>query len=388
MRASALGFVLALTASLVPVAARATDQPIAGTRLVLQRSAMGEKLSFVSRDPAALFPVIGGPDDPATGTPGGLTIDLFSANEGTASLAVPGGSGWTVRDATVDLFRFRNPDAPAGTSVVKVVVLKQGRVVRVIAKSAGLPLATTQGQVGIRLTTGSARNCALFDAATVRRDEVGRFVARAALASALADCTDASLGGPTTPTSTTTSSTTSLACEATPFCTGNCSPGGVCAPTPSLDGCYCALPSSPCGETAPVCNGTCPAGDTCAAFAGYPLGTCGCIPSGDTACGGPFPACGGACPTGTTCVAGFLPPIAGGGGLCTCGLPGACGAGGSECPPGAACGFIPPTALCLPVLCTGGTPYPTCGDPCAGGLWVCQPFSVGGAFTGCDCAPP
>src|SRR5690348_12884915 len=77
MRALPLAFLLTLagTASL----AHAVDQPIAATKLLLKRSPSGKQtLTFVSKDPAFLFPTIGSADDPATGTPGGATIELFS----------------------------------------------------------------------------------------------------------------------------------------------------------------------------------------------------------------------------------------------------------------------------------------------------------------------
>src|SRR5262249_35644851 len=66
------GVALGLVAASVSAAA---DRGIAGTKLVLQRSAAGhEKLVFVSKDPGLLFPAIGSADDPS-GLPGGAEID-------------------------------------------------------------------------------------------------------------------------------------------------------------------------------------------------------------------------------------------------------------------------------------------------------------------------
>jgi hypothetical protein len=372
-RRASLGTLLLALAVALP--AHAVDRPVDGTRLVLQRWGTGERLVFVSRDPTFLFPAPGGADDPAVGTPGGATVELFSAAEGGAVLAIPPGAGnpgWRVREGGWPLFRFTNREAPGGISPVKVAVLRSGRTLKVVARSVGLPLAGPQGAVGVRVTTGSLRSCALFDAGTVRRDQAGRFSARGAVAAALADCDDASLGAVYT-------------CEsgAFPACGGTCPPDAVCGPTGSLDGCACISSSTPCGGTAPVCNGSCPEGEQCASFAGYPLPSCGCIPEEESPCGGPFPVCGGACPTGLGCNPVMLPLDS----FCTCTPTGPCGGGGGECQPGLACALTPSGDICLPVLCTAGPSYPTCGAACGGGLWTCQPFTVS-SFTGCVCAPP
>src|SRR5439155_1233389 len=82
-----------------------------------------------------------------------------------------------------------------------------------------------QHAVGVRLTVGSWRTCALFDAATVVQDRPGRFVAKEARASRLSDCSDASLGGTATtttlpageePTTTTTTSPTATSTTTVP----------------------------------------------------------------------------------------------------------------------------------------------------------------------------
>lgn len=71
MRPAHVLLAIVLAWSMMPGAAAAVDQPIDGVRLRIVRSGTGEKLVFVSRDPDALFPAIGGPDDPGTGSPGG-----------------------------------------------------------------------------------------------------------------------------------------------------------------------------------------------------------------------------------------------------------------------------------------------------------------------------
>ena len=49
--------------------ARGADQPISAAKLLLIRSGSVEKLVFVSKDPAFLFPAVASQDDPGTGTP-------------------------------------------------------------------------------------------------------------------------------------------------------------------------------------------------------------------------------------------------------------------------------------------------------------------------------
>jgi hypothetical protein len=78
---------------------------------------------------------------------------------------------------------------------VKVAVIKQGKVLKVVSKDAGLPLAGAQGSVGIRVQTGLTRNCAFFGPSTIIKDEANKFIAKHALASAISDCADSTLLG-------------------------------------------------------------------------------------------------------------------------------------------------------------------------------------------------
>jgi hypothetical protein len=269
-----------LVSLLVAESAAALDRPIAAAKLVLKRAPTRDTLAFVSRDPGFLFPPIGGADDPATGTPGGLSVELFSGTGETALLPAPGGlgkPGWLVASGPTSQFRFQNALAPGGVSVIRLALLKQGRVLKVTSRIVGLALAGPQGSVGIRITTGTRRSCALFDPATIKRDEAGRFVARNAVAAAIADCSNASLGG-APPTTTTTTSTTLPGCSVDPF--------------------------------APACVGVCPSGEQCVGGFGAGLGIeCGCIPDDATPClESGYPACGGACTGGRVCQAFHLLP--------------------------------------------------------------------------------
>jgi hypothetical protein len=126
-------------------------------------------------------------------------VDLISPVEPLGvSLVAPAGIGnlgWSTTSGAIPAHRFRNGAAPNALSSFKVVVLKQGRVLKVLGRSTGLALAGPQGSVGVRVVTGSLRSCARFDASTLRRDEAGRLVGRAAAAAGVADCSNTALGG-------------------------------------------------------------------------------------------------------------------------------------------------------------------------------------------------
>lgn len=353
--------------------ATAVDQPISGAKLAITKVGTRESLVFVSRDPSFLFPPIGGTDDPGTG---GALVELFSQGEGMASLSIPsavGSIGWTTAAAAISRYKFANRYAPAGISPVRTALLRQGKVLKVVSKGTGLPMLLAQGTVGIRITTGSLRSCALFGPATIRRDVSGRFRAVQAPANAISDCSDASLGG-------------ASGCEASPFptCGGPCSGDGVC--TATFSGCQCISPSSPCGGTAPACSGTCPTGETCYAVGPGPFPGCVCLPEGSTPCGAPGPpVCGGECPSGTVCRPAYSAPIFGSQLGCTCSAPGGCGAGGLDCPNGFVCTAAPGLTFCAPLGCGGSPAYPACGaGTCVEGA-SCNAITDGGSFEACVC---
>ena len=173
---------------------RALDRSIGAVKLSLTRSSSGaERLTFASRDANVLFPALGGADDPS-GV--GATITLVSPLEPPVSLLIPqgvGSPGWRLTDRTLDAYKFSNGAAPGGPSVVRRVTLREQRGLKIVAREVGLALAAAQGSVGIRITTGSLRSCALFDGSSIVVDKPGRFVARGAIATG-ADCGDFSLG--------------------------------------------------------------------------------------------------------------------------------------------------------------------------------------------------
>ena len=355
------------------VVTRAADHPVSARKLTIRHTAGGQhKLSFLTKDPTVPFPALGGPDDPMTGDPGGATIELFTELQGVGTLDVPAAVGWFVRDRAPVAFKFLNKLAPGGISPVSSLLLKNGRAIRLRAADTGLPPGAL-GRVGVRITLGSIRVCALFDDGVTRRDDGRVFIARNATADGLADCSNASLGGPT-------------CAEAgdAPTCGGTCPPGSACGAL-DLSTCACIAADQPCGDTAPVCNGDCPLGSSCGNVGGFPLPGCGCVPAQTTACG-VSETCGGSCPGGTSCFPNGITLPIGSFSWCEC-LSGppvdACGG----CPPGFHCVILPGTpvqSLCVPLeTCDGPSGFPTCGGPCSTG--TCQ--AVGSSVGFCACVP-
>jgi len=318
-----LGIGIAVLAVIAPglvTSAPALDQPISAVKLSLSRSSSGkEKLVFVSKDPAFLFPALGSADEPGTGSPGGALLELGSLAQPVApALVIPPGvgkPGWRSKDAKADVHKYANSDAPLGPSPVKALTLKQGKSIKVVAKAAGLDLSGAQGAVGIRLVTGSLRNCAFFDASTIRHDEAGRFDARMAAATALVDCTVMVGGAPTT-TTTTSSTTTTLVFApciggaGSPACDGSCaSQDEHCAQTLDLrttvNGCSCYPPGvTPCvASSYPTCGGACSGDGVCQAFKVEGGTVCGCVAPGSVCRGIDFSCEAGVCPPGGACTA-------------------------------------------------------------------------------------
>jgi hypothetical protein len=335
----------------------ALDQPVSARKLILRHTASGqEKISLLIKDPAILFPPIGSADDPATGTPGGATIELFSELQGQSTIIVPGAVGWFSRDGSPALYKFVNKLAPEGVSTVSSLLVKNGKAIRLRGAATGFDGTGKLGRIGVRITMGSLRTCALFDDTTVKRDEGRVYMARDAASEGLADCSNGSLGGPSCTDGTG------------PTCGGTCPAGSQCG-SPDLTSCECIPAAQPCGGTAPVCNGECPTGTVCGNVGGLPYSQCDCIPEGGTtACGDAnAPTCGGDCPTGLGCLGVTLSvgPVT----LtdCECLLgsppPDPCAACGS----GSTCLSLPGVGPVCLSLCTGGLGAPLCGGTCQGG---------------------
>lgn len=316
--------------------ARALDAPISGATLTLRwNSNLEGRLVFVSKDPTFLFPAIGSSDDPGTGSPAGAFVWLFPGSPWAVagSVHAPGGPGWTSQSGRVDVHRWSNPDAPAGPSPIRSIVMKRGRTLKVVSKIVPMTKTPPVGRLAIRIDIGSLRNCAVFEAETIRRDEPFRFTARRAARPIATDC-DTAIDGTTTTTiasgSTTTTTFPLPSCAAAadyPVCGGACPPGEMCGPnalfTNGLDfQCACfpqgAIPCAVSGYS--ICGGACLDGNVCQAFnlqvGGGSVTTCACV-SPTSTCGPPPPAtCGGvgACPPGQVCFGTTTPTL-----LCGCG---------------------------------------------------------------------
>ncbi len=303
--------------------AAAAHHPLDDASLTITRSRAGKmKLTFVAKDPAFLFPAIGSADDPGTGTPGGLTLQIASTAQPSAvTITAPPGvgkPGWRAKDGSRDAHVYTNPDAGPGPLPIETVVLKQGSSIKVVARFVLLNIAGPQGTVGVRLTTGTHQHCAWFDATTIRKDEANYFKAKGSFAGARTDCLNL-LPLPPTTTSTSTTTTTSLTtsptiafppCGTYPLCGGTCGPGEYCLEmidflVPGAWACECIPPDvEPCrADDFPTCDGQCSNGGVCQAIDNHGTLLCGCVSPTGT-CGGTTGACSaGPCPAGSVCTA-------------------------------------------------------------------------------------
>lgn len=207
-RSSAHRCVASVLLALLGIArlAHALDVPLQGDRLVVRRQPNGkERLTFVGSGGAVVLPLPGSAADPATSSLSGAFVDVVSTGASPVGAfvapwgpAVKPAPGWTWAGSGAAL-TYANKGAPAGESVLRALVLKRGNRIKVDARQAGLRLAGSEGTVGVRVTIGKGtpgeiRYCSQFGPAEVVRDEAGTYVARGAAATALADCSDASLG--------------------------------------------------------------------------------------------------------------------------------------------------------------------------------------------------
>src|SRR5262249_7043278 len=145
------------------------DQPIDGVKLKIQRSGEKQKLLWVARSRTPL--AAGTPVDPSVT---GATLELLSPSGGSVSMALPA-AGWSVGSGGA---KFKNRDAPGGSSPVRAAVLRQGRSIKVVARSTGFALDTPLVGVGLRLVSGTLATCSYFHVGTVVTDVPGRFEAR------------------------------------------------------------------------------------------------------------------------------------------------------------------------------------------------------------------
>ncbi len=317
MRPRAVSPLVCAVAVLVASVAHAADQPISGDLLKIKSSGGRAQIVFKSKDAGFLFP--GAADAPSTN---GAVVEIIPATVGPVSMTLPAGvgkPGWSIKTTGIPYYKFGNSDAPDGISAVNSALIKEGKQITLVARQ-GFSGSGVMRAVAVRITVGTIRYCAFFDAGSVKRDRVQDFLAKKAPAPAIADCSDASLGVPN--------------CNVgpAPTCGGHCAGDGVC--TANGGTCRCVSPSDSCGGTFPTCNGVCPVGEEC--FAGATFTGCGCLPVGSTSCGGTTPpACGGSCIPGEACESAS--------GQCGCFPNGIC-----DCPPGHSCELHPPAFFCVP----------------------------------------
>src|SRR6185503_18023101 len=134
-------------------------------------------------------------------------------------------------------YRYRAASGP-----VRVAVIRNGRMVRMTARASGISLdEASQGTIGVQLSAGTQRYCAVFGG-SVRVDRPGRFSARRAP-------TPGACPGPS-PTTTSSTSTTSTSSTTTTTVSALC--GNL-----TIEGAeQCDPPLSDCGAGA-LCNADC-----------------------------------------------------------------------------------------------------------------------------------
>lgn len=192
---------------------RAVDQPIDAERLLLRVSASGnERLVLVARDRDV---ALDAPDDGVASS-----LELFSHSTGehvVLPFGPPEDGGWSERAGgrRGPVLRFRVPIAKAERRAkrntaagVVLLVHRLNRHLELMANRIGLSPDVAHTGVGVRLTVGETRLCALFDVSTIRRARPGFVSAVGASTAGLPDCSDASLAGPAAPTTTSSTTTT------------------------------------------------------------------------------------------------------------------------------------------------------------------------------------
>jgi hypothetical protein len=137
------------------------------------------KIKFLTRD-AIPLPAPRSFDDPSVA---GMTVEMFAAGAPVTTLTIPpgvGSPGWRAQSGGPATYRYDNRLTPYGPSPVRTLVLTSGPLLKMLSKSLlSTTLATgTHPSIGIRLTSGSHRVCALFRGDAVRVNKPGHFTAK------------------------------------------------------------------------------------------------------------------------------------------------------------------------------------------------------------------
>jgi hypothetical protein len=312
----------------------AADIPLSGRKLSIREKAGREpRIDLTCRDAAVTLPAPGTAGDPSIA---GLDVVVLVDAGGGATIAVPGGAGWTVTPVPLR-YRYKNPSAPAGGSAARKIELRAGKQAKVSTRGAPVAAALPSGGVLARIELASGDVlCARFDQNEIVRDEPGRLIGKNADPPASCDPPPTTSSSTSTPTTTSTTSTSLY------------------------------HPCSPPGGGPPTCDGACETGTSCTVVPSFShpetgFTTCLCLPDGTAPCGG-YPQCGGACDAGNVCAAFFSDSNEATFCACTdpsfeCAGPGpghpedVCEPG--RCPPGSVCHFLDAQGT---VFCGCGTP--------------------------------
>ena len=191
-----LAIVVALLAT--RTSAPAADQLVAGTKIGLKVDSQGrEKLTFQSKGTFAI-PVASSGDDPRQV---GATLQLVNPNTNESFTFSLPSNHWSANSAGTS-FRYRD-SIPVESGAVRSAVIG-GRKLKVAGRKVGITLnEQSQGTIGVVLTIGTFRYCAVFGPGSVTVDTPGRFSARQALAPSSCPA-----GTPATTTTIASSTTT------------------------------------------------------------------------------------------------------------------------------------------------------------------------------------
>lgn len=173
------------------------DRPIGASALKLLAMGAGRsRLVFKTKDPMLLTPADGSVDDPATGDPGGMILEVFASpvGGGPARRGLDVLEDWTSSRPGRWEHRFQRPSTGRDKAT-----LTAGKGLSIVFQDALVPLDAPIGRAAVRVQLGALRSCALFTEAAVRRDDAGKFVAAKTAAPALPDCADATLAAAVTP---------------------------------------------------------------------------------------------------------------------------------------------------------------------------------------------
>jgi len=182
--------------------ARAEDDRIAGSKLVLRQGDGVEHLVLVARE-GVVAPLPGGDEDP---TIVGAVLEIGNPRTGEWARFQTAASDWSI-NAVGTVFRFRNSHAKGPGSEVRALVIKHRRRLKISTRALGITLdEEAQRALSVVLTSGTRRYCLLFGG-TIGKDKPGRFVARNAPAPIA--CPSHAVETSTTTTTTTEAASTS-----------------------------------------------------------------------------------------------------------------------------------------------------------------------------------